>query len=101
MSAWGLAVHERSRLIAVSSNRREVTVFVPAIAHDDDEIPEHSSAISFPEVSAWDESSHGPYYLRTVPKYVNVLQVAAHSNLLHLKSINLEDYHRLPPRKYS
>jgi hypothetical protein len=30
-SAWGLAVHGRSRLIAVSSNHREVTVFVPAL----------------------------------------------------------------------
>ncbi|KAB8299165.1 hypothetical protein EYC80_001268 [Monilinia laxa] len=28
MSAWGLAIHKKSRLIAVSSNKREVTVFV-------------------------------------------------------------------------
>ncbi|KAM3086693.1 hypothetical protein ACMFMG_000818 [Clarireedia jacksonii] len=27
-SAWGLAIHQKSRLIAVSSNNREVTVFV-------------------------------------------------------------------------
>ncbi|KAK3341170.1 hypothetical protein B0T25DRAFT_333045 [Lasiosphaeria hispida] len=27
LSAWGLAIHEQSRLLAVSSNRREVTVF--------------------------------------------------------------------------
>lgn len=27
-SAWGLAIHEKSRLIAVSSNKKEVTVFV-------------------------------------------------------------------------
>ena len=31
-SAWGLAVHEKSRLIAVSSNLREVTVFAFALA---------------------------------------------------------------------
>ncbi|TAQ89550.1 hypothetical protein B7494_g2147 [Chlorociboria aeruginascens] len=30
LSAWGLAIHEQTRLIAVSSNRREVTVFVHA-----------------------------------------------------------------------
>ena len=26
-TAWGIAIHEKSRLIAVSSNLREVTVF--------------------------------------------------------------------------
>lgn len=31
-SAWGLAIHRQSRLIAVSSNRAEVTVFAPALA---------------------------------------------------------------------
>ncbi|KAF4512565.1 hypothetical protein G6O67_001685 [Ophiocordyceps sinensis] len=31
-SAWGLAVHKKSRLIAVSSNRCEVTVFALALA---------------------------------------------------------------------
>lgn len=31
-SAWGLAVHSRSRLIAVSSNRHEVTIFAFALA---------------------------------------------------------------------
>ncbi|KAH8586312.1 hypothetical protein B0O99DRAFT_73683 [Bisporella sp. PMI_857] len=31
MSAWGLAVHEKSRMLAVSSNLKEVTVFLPAI----------------------------------------------------------------------
>ncbi|ESZ99610.1 hypothetical protein SBOR_0021 [Sclerotinia borealis F-4128] len=30
-SAWGLAIHQKSRLIAVSSNKREVTVFVHGI----------------------------------------------------------------------
>ena len=30
-SAWGLAIHQKSRLIAVSSNLREITVFAPAI----------------------------------------------------------------------
>ena len=34
ISAWGIAIHEKSRLIAVSSNRREVTVFVPAYTPD-------------------------------------------------------------------
>ncbi|KAG8421203.1 hypothetical protein J3458_003099 [Metarhizium acridum] len=32
ISAWGLALHQKSRLIAVSSNRYEVTVFAPALA---------------------------------------------------------------------
>ncbi|KAI0022288.1 hypothetical protein F4780DRAFT_213811 [Xylariomycetidae sp. FL0641] len=31
-SAWGLAIHAQSRLIAVSSNKFEVSVFVPALA---------------------------------------------------------------------
>lgn len=34
MTAWGLAVHQKSRLIAVSSNRHEVTIFAPAFARD-------------------------------------------------------------------
>lgn len=33
-SAWGLAVHEQSRLIAVGSNLHEVTVFAFAVARD-------------------------------------------------------------------
>lgn len=32
ISAWGLAIHEKSRIFAVSSNNREVTVFVHAIS---------------------------------------------------------------------
>ncbi|KAG5924345.1 hypothetical protein E4U61_000901 [Claviceps capensis] len=31
-SAWGLAIHQQSRLIAVSSNRSEIMVFAPALA---------------------------------------------------------------------
>lgn len=31
ITAWGLAIHRKSRLIAVSSNRREVTVFAFAL----------------------------------------------------------------------
>jgi hypothetical protein len=31
---WGLAIHEQSRLIAVSSNLREITVFTLAIKGD-------------------------------------------------------------------
>ncbi|KAL2889184.1 CRT10 domain protein [Ceratocystis lukuohia] len=30
LSAWGIAIHQKSRLIAISSNRHEVTVFAPA-----------------------------------------------------------------------
>lgn len=33
-TAWGLAVHQKSRLIAVTSNRCEVTVFAPALRPD-------------------------------------------------------------------
>lgn len=50
MTAWGLALHEESRLIAVSSNRREVTVFVPAITFWDDNSPEQMPTTSFPEM---------------------------------------------------
>ncbi|KAL2023449.1 hypothetical protein VTK56DRAFT_2445 [Thermocarpiscus australiensis] len=42
-SAWGLAVHERSRLIAVGSNLHEVTVFAFAVTHN--RVP-----VKFPEV---------------------------------------------------
>ncbi len=45
-SAWGLAIHEQSRLIAVSSNLHEVTVFAFALTHTD-------VAVKFP---AFDES---------------------------------------------
>ncbi|KAG5957175.1 hypothetical protein E4U58_006243 [Claviceps cyperi] len=31
-SVWGLAIHQQSRLIAVSSKRSEITVFAPALA---------------------------------------------------------------------
>jgi hypothetical protein len=35
-SAWGLAIHAQSRLIAASSNHHEITVFVPAITREED-----------------------------------------------------------------
>jgi hypothetical protein len=31
-SAWGLAIHQQSRLIAASSNKHEVQIFAPALA---------------------------------------------------------------------
>ncbi|KPM35254.1 hypothetical protein AK830_g11322 [Neonectria ditissima] len=34
ISAWGLAIHQKSRVIAVSSNRHEVTVFAFGLAAD-------------------------------------------------------------------
>jgi hypothetical protein len=42
-SAWGLAIHQRSRLIAVGSNAWEVTVFAFALSHT-------NTAFTFPEV---------------------------------------------------
>ncbi|KAK1987955.1 hypothetical protein LZ30DRAFT_777241 [Colletotrichum cereale] len=33
VSAWGIAIHQKSRLIAVSSNRKEVTVFAFGLTH--------------------------------------------------------------------
>lgn len=36
ISAWGLAIHKVSRLIAVSSNRSEITVFAPALSRGHD-----------------------------------------------------------------
>ncbi|KAK0731226.1 hypothetical protein B0H67DRAFT_564173 [Lasiosphaeris hirsuta] len=43
LSAWGLAIHEQSRLLAVSSNRREVTVF--AFATSDNPVRCESSEV--------------------------------------------------------
>jgi hypothetical protein len=42
-SAWGLAVHEKSRLIAVSSNLHEVTVFAFALAERNNTTPRRRS----------------------------------------------------------
>lgn len=42
-SAWGLAIHEQSRLVAVSSNLHEVTVFAFALSHA-------NSPVTFPAV---------------------------------------------------
>ncbi|KAK4153403.1 hypothetical protein C8A00DRAFT_15379 [Chaetomidium leptoderma] len=42
-TAWGLAIHEQSRLIAVSSNLHEVTVFAFALSHV-------SAAVKIPEL---------------------------------------------------
>jgi hypothetical protein len=43
-SAWGIAIHEHSRLIAVSSNAREITIFAHgyAVADPEDAITELS-----------------------------------------------------------
>ncbi|KAL2261717.1 hypothetical protein VTK26DRAFT_3515 [Humicola hyalothermophila] len=43
ISAWGLAIHEQSRLIAVGSNHHEVTVFALAVSHS-------GVAVELPEV---------------------------------------------------
>jgi hypothetical protein len=58
-SVWGLAIHEQSRLIAVSSNAREVTLFIFGFIQDalvtyeeDGEIIDNiakSKTIKFPE----------------------------------------------------
>ncbi|KAI5466077.1 hypothetical protein BGZ63DRAFT_347252 [Mariannaea sp. PMI_226] len=45
LSAWGLAIHQRSRLIAVSSNRHEVTIFAFGLSqspfsHNSSDLPE-------------------------------------------------------------
>lgn len=53
ITAWGLAIHEHSRLIAVSSNRHEITVFAFAIegnildsddTTENDVFPNHDSS---------------------------------------------------------
>lgn len=62
MTAWGLAIHEHSRLIAVSTNLKEVTVFVPALISRFDQISEPVSTTSFVEVDAAYKSS---LYFRT------------------------------------
>ncbi|KAJ4271885.1 hypothetical protein NW762_000594 [Fusarium torreyae] len=43
ISAWGLAIHRKSRLIAVSSNRHEVIVFALALTQD---LPNHKASLS-------------------------------------------------------
>lgn len=45
-SAWGLAIHQRSRLIAVGSNLHEATVFAFALAHTNvaAKFPEHDNS---------------------------------------------------------
>jgi len=71
-SAWGLALHEQSRLIAVSSNRREITIFALAIGPgtDDENISEDESIsvmgvqdelpiLSSPPSSAREYRQHG------------------------------------------
>jgi hypothetical protein len=60
MTAWGLAIHEQSRLIAVSTNLKEVTVFVPALTFKIDESSESVSTASFVKVDAAHKSS--PYF---------------------------------------
>lgn len=35
-SAWGLAIHTKSRLIAASCNHRHITVFMPAYTSDEE-----------------------------------------------------------------
>ncbi|KAF2770765.1 hypothetical protein EJ03DRAFT_373354 [Teratosphaeria nubilosa] len=39
ISAWGLAIHTESRILATSSNAHEVRVFKFGLAHEDDDIP--------------------------------------------------------------
>jgi hypothetical protein len=43
-SAWGLAIHAHSRLIAVSSNRHDVTVFAFALRSKEKRMSEHVQA---------------------------------------------------------
>lgn len=51
-SAWGLAIHEKSRLIAASSNLRQVTVFMAAYTSPDETPAETSLAATlYPEVA--------------------------------------------------
>jgi hypothetical protein len=81
MTAWGLALHEESRLIAVSSNRREVTVFVPAVTFWDDNSPEQMPTTSFPEVTqpaSYRNSTGTSFLIFIFPDYISrLLQVSA------------------------
>jgi len=45
-SAWGLAIHAHSRLIAVSSNRHDVSVFAFALMQRDKQTDGDDSAVS-------------------------------------------------------
>lgn len=50
MSAWGLAIHKRTRLIAAGCNLRQLTVFSPAYTSEDKIDEAHLPDRIFPEV---------------------------------------------------
>ena len=59
-TAWGLAIHQQSRLIAVSSNLKEVTIFAMATngRYDtDDLLDDIDDYESFPELKEFDDNS--------------------------------------------
>lgn len=71
MSAWGIAIHKTARLIAVSSNLHQISVFAFALSRDmspdrpsdleDDEFS--ATGFSSPDDDSWvrvDESSYSP-----------------------------------------
>lgn len=59
LSAWGLAIHKEARLIAVSANTHEITVFAFALGHgsssgsDDDSMDDIAFIETLQENSRW------------------------------------------------
>ncbi|ATY58493.1 hypothetical protein A9K55_003599 [Cordyceps militaris] len=71
ISAWGLAIHRQSRMIAVSSNRREVTVFAFAL--------ENSKKQSPPPNDKDDAAGNGPAaFARTRSKNWRIILALGH-----------------------
>ncbi|KAF8866496.1 hypothetical protein BDZ45DRAFT_720071 [Acephala macrosclerotiorum] len=74
ISAWGLAIHTQSRLIAVGSNLKQITVFAPAcneppkheFHNDHSDPPSQTSSDSRPRTSSSFEEYSTP--TRTTPK---------------------------------
>lgn len=58
ISAWGLAIHTQARIIAVSSNRHEVTVFRFGLVDEFDDVRsprKQAKATDTSQSSRWDE----------------------------------------------
>lgn len=88
ISAWGLAIHKQSRLIAVSTNHHEITVFAFALAEKQrNNEPEE---IKRSEDEGWTWLPHDPHITATAHMQTNrsAHRKAAWKLQKHLKSRN-------------
>jgi hypothetical protein len=77
MSAWGLAIHPKSRVVAVSSNLRQVTVFIPAITWKEGDVREVLQQTSYQEAPETYQQS--PYYRTRNTRRILKLGVEGHN----------------------